>query len=409
MKVLLYSIPAALLLFTGCAQQKSEVYANFMMPPKEIKNINDVKNIKVDVSKIKINGLSKNANKDVANMIKGKLSSLVYKEQFLNVSDDILNKSLTSLEKNSKNSHGYSNFSTLKVKNSTLKVDVNINLKKTTGTQKVTTKLLTQHYREKRVGKKYPRPIGVKSGKPTISIVTNDVPFIKYVANADLNIKLYNVHNQVVYTKKFSNLELTKKLGGSSKSVVELPTDLSIVSELLTDKLREVVYDLSPHKESRKLVVNEKGDASVVALMKATAFSESAIRLDDVISKQETAIEKEKKELKVKYEESLKKAKDQKAKDKLTLSYEEKVKSLYKPLTADYENMGILTEIFGDLEDASNWYSQAVEADGANKIAKLSLQRVNKNFSKQKALKRMNGGKMDNKSSYKNKDNIKDR
>ena len=403
MKVLLYSIPAALLLFTGCAEQKSEVYANFLMPPKEIKNVNDVKNIQIDVNKIRINGLSKNAKKDVANMIKGKLSALVYKEQFLDVSDDILGKSLKNFRKESKNYHGYGKFYTDNPTTSKLKVDVNINIKKTTGKQRVVTKLVSQSYGVKMVGKKYPRPVAVKSGRPSVSNVTNNVPFIQYVATADLDIKLYNSHNKVVYTKSFPNLSLTKKLGGSSKSVVELPTDLSIVSELLTNKLREVVFDLSPHNESRKLVINEKGNPTVVALMKATAFSESANRLDDVISKQETAIETEKKELKLKFEESLKKAKDQKAKDSLTKSYNEKVKSLYKPLTADYENMGILNEILGDLETANYYYGEAVNADSANKLAKLSIQRVNNTLDKQKHL---NGIKA--KSNYKNKEN-KDR
>ena len=402
MKTLLYALPAALLLFTGCAQKKSEVYADFLMPPKEITNINDVKDIKINIKNIQINGLSKKANKDISNLVKGKLSALVYKENFLNVSDDTLGKNFT---KASKNYHGYGKFYQDKPNYSILDVDLKVNVKKTSGTEKVTTKLEYQRYTTKYVGKKFPRPVGVPSGSPTITTATNNVPFVNYVVTADMNIKLTNGTKKVVYTKTFANLKLTKKIGGNSKVVTELPTDLSIVSELLTNKLRDIVYDLSPHTVSRKLVVNESGDASVVALMKATAFSDAADKLDGVITKQETDIEIKIKELTVKYDTDIKKAKDQKAKDSLTASHKSKIKGLYKPVAADYENMGVLNEILGDMEMASYFYEESKKADSSNSRLEISLNRIKDTVEKQKTLKTMSVKK---KSTYKNKDN-KDR
>ncbi len=403
MKSLLYLVPAAVFLFTGCAQQKSEVYANFLMPPKEIKNVEDVKNLKIDVNIVKFKGLNNKASKDISNLIKGKLAALVYKEQFLNVSDDLLGKSLGDLNKKSKNQHGYGKFYADKPSASRLVIDASINIRKTTGKEKVEVELLSQSYTVKYGKGKYPKPYSVPSGQPSISYSNNIVPFINYVATADLSIKLYNSNKKVIYTKLLPNLKLEKKIGGKSTSVTELPTDLSITSELLTDKLRQIVFDLSPHNESRKLVLNEKGDASVVALMKATAFSEAANRLSDVITEKEEAIEAQKKKLSAKLEESLKKAKDKKAKDSLNKSYDNDVKNLYVPLSADYENMGILNEIFGDLETSNYYYEEAINANKLNTHIKLSIKRVNTTMNQQNILKNMT-----NKSSYKNKDN-KDR
>ena len=411
MKTLLYIIPAAVFLFTGCAQQKSEVYASFLMPPKEIKNINDVKNINININKIKVTGLSnRKATKDVANMIKGKLSALVYKEQFLEVEDDILNKKyINNFNKNTYNVHGYGKFTKDAKKTSQLSIDVKININKTKGNKKVITKLYTQNYKTVYRGKKFPRPVGVPSGRAIVNNLSTIVPFVNYVATADISVKLSNANKKVIYTRTFPNLSLEKKLGGTSKEVIELPTDLSIVSELITDKLRAIVFDLSPHKESRKLVLNEAGDLSVIALMKATAFSEAHQKLDSLINKAQVNIEKEEKLLKAELALSLKKAKDQKAKDQLTKSYNDKIKNLSKPFAADYENMGILMEIFGDLEDSNNWYSQAAEADSANKTAQLSATRVSKVFNDQKSLKKMmKKSDIKAKSTFQEKDN-KDR
>jgi hypothetical protein len=406
MKYLLYLIPAVLLLFTGCAQQKAEVYATFLMPPKKIKNVKDVENLNINIKKLKVSGLKKYTSKDISNMVKGKMSDLVYKEQFLNVKDDVISgKTLKKFNKKSFNYHKYGKFTTTNVKTSSLNFDINVKLHKVKGREKVITLLETQAYKTKTVGKKFPRPISVPRGEPRITKVINKVPYITYTVSGTIHAALYNKRNKKIYEKSFSNLKLTKKLGGTSTNVIEMPTDLSIVSELITNKLRDIVFDLSPHKESRKLVLNEKGDASVVALMKATAFSEASVRLDKVLITKEKEIDEKTKQLDIKLAQSLKKAKDEKAKKELKQEYANSVKELYIPLAPDYENMGILMEIFGDLKSAEDFYSKSLEANNANLQVKEAIKRVTDTFKRQQML-RKSGAKA--KTNYKSKDN-KDR
>ena len=97
MKYILYLLLIVLFLFTGCAEQKSQVYVKFLTPSNKIQNLDDVKNIKITVNKINLKGISNKSKQDIANLIKGKLSALVYKEQFLDVSDDLLQENIKSL------------------------------------------------------------------------------------------------------------------------------------------------------------------------------------------------------------------------------------------------------------------------------------------------------------------------
>jgi len=381
----------------GCVAPQGAVYTSFLMPPKKVQNVNDVKNIKIVINKMKLSGFSKNSKIDLSQLVEGKISALIYKEQFLNVYDPVISKDIRLLNNKAKNHHGYSKFYANNTKFSTLQINLQMNLQKHSGTDIVKTTLRHQNY-----GVKYSKkgvPMSVPKGKPTYRHVKTNVPYKQYDLKANLHIQLLNTNKELLYKKDFTNITLSRKIGGDTLKTTEIPTEMELVSEALVEKLKEVITEISPHKESRQLVVNEKGDSSVVALMKGTAFSDAIVLLDKTIEKKEVELNLKKKELELVYKEKLLKAKDKKEKTSLIKSKENDILSLYKPLSPEYENMGILNEILGDLVSAKYYYELAYKYDTANSSANNSIKRVKGTLNKVNQLANIATTK------YKNKDN----
>lgn len=394
----IFLIIAVVIISVGCVAPQGPVYKSFLMPPKKIKNVNDVKNIKIVVNKIKLSGFPKNSKVDLSQLIKGKASALIYKEQFLDVYDPVISKNIRSFNKQARNNHGYSKFYANSPKFSTLQINLEMKLQKHSGIDTIKTTLKHQNY-----GVKYSKkgvPMAVPSGKPRYSYVKTDVPYKQYNLKANLHIKLFNTKKELVYKRDFTNISLSKKIGGDTLKTIEIPTEIELASDTLVDKLKEVVSDISPHKETRQLIVNEKGDPSVVALMKGTAFSDAIVLLDKTIEKKEAKLNLKKEELKLAYKEKLIKAKDEKEKTSLIKSKENDILSLYKPLSPEYENMAILNEILGDLVSAKYYYELSYKYDNTNSGANNSIKRVEKTLNKVTQL-----AKITTKTKYKNKDN----
>lgn len=393
-------IATVTLFFTaGCVQQEG-VYANYVMPPKKIQNISEIKDIKINLNKLSISGFSKNVKPDIQEMVEGKLSAIINKEQFLNVYDNAINKDIIRFNKNSKNHHGYGKFYADNPKFATLQLQIDLKLVKNSGVDNVQTTLKYQAY-----GVEYSKkgvPMAKPSGDPKYTKVSTKVDYTDYKLVANINAIIYNNQKKVIYNKTFNNITLTKKIGGDTLKSADIPTELELVSSLLVPKFTEIIFDISPHKESRKLVVNETGDKSVVALMKGTAFSEAVVLLDSVIEKQENEVKTKKTEVEKSYEEKFTKAKDEKEKSELEKSKENDILALYKLIAPNYDNMGILNEIFGDLISAKYYYELASKYDSSLASAKTSIQRVENTLSKVEQLKKLDAKIKNN---YKNQEN----
>lgn len=408
MKKILLSIPVAVLVFTGCTPQKQGVYADFIMPPKKIKDINEIKNIKIDVSSVRVDGLSSKFKSDIKNMIEGRFASSISKEQFLNVSDKNLEANrLNKLSQLAFNHHGYDKFHTQEHKNSTMKVTLNIKKKIDENSDNVKLTLVKQNYKVEYTEGDYPAPMSVPSGDPIFTYVNKTVPYIKYNITVDLNAKIYNNDGKLIYEKSFNNINLNKKIGGANKTAKAIPTDLELVSTAVSNKIDEIVKDISPYKETRALHVNEKGDKTSVVLIKATAFNDAAYALDEHILKLESDIEKQEQEIELKYEEKLKTIEKDEEKKEILKQKDEDISKLYTILSPDYENMGLINEILGDTQSAVDYYSMAFEFDPNNKTAKSKLNRLQSLIEKQNEMRKITKT-VKSKNSYKNQDN-KDR
>lgn len=408
MRKTLLIIPAAMIIFSGCVQQKQGVYADFVMPPKKIKNINEIKNIKINVKNVQLSGVPKKFKVDIARMLEGKFASSIFKEQFLDVADPNLeSKNLSKLSKIAFNHHGYEQFSCVNSKTARLDLSIKVNKRIKKDIDDITLRLARQSYKVKYTKGDYPAPISVPEGRPSYTTVNKKVPYTNFNLNVDLDVKLYGINGELLYENSFNNIAVNEKIGGDTLKVKTHPTDLELIALAVSDKIKKVVKDISPYKETRALHVNEKGNKTAVTLMKATAFNDAAYALDEYISKTEAEIEKQEQEIEKKYSEKIAAAKEEKEKESLMQNKKAEISNLYVVLSPEYENMGILNEILGDIASAYDYYSTAFEYDSKNTSAEKSMKRVETLIKKQKELAILSKD-IDVKHIFKNKEN-KDR
>jgi glycogen debranching enzyme len=162
-----------------------------------------------------------------------------------------------------------------------------------------------------------------------------------------------------------------------------------------------VVKDISPHNVERTLYVNEAGDPTAVALIKATAFSEAYKRLCQVLEENAAEYKREAGEIKKDFAEQIKEAQAAElAPEELetqvkTLRAEEKGALLAAGLfrSPDFENMAIVCEAMGITDEALDFYGLAAGADPGNSAAASALARVSKLADKVVIFKdKINGG-----------------
>ncbi|WP_432736951.1 tetratricopeptide repeat protein [Maridesulfovibrio sp. FT414] len=366
---------------TGCKSSKRMVYADYIMPPKAVSDVTQIQKLIIDTPSITIerNGIDRKTSATISdvfsNTLVNNLSSKLYYNGYIKAADEVYGDcdGLTQVRKcMARSRHGYDVKIVPARRTAKLKVDVNINYTRSQGTDTINTTLVTQNYSVafNEDGVPY-----AEADTPTYRYVSSNVPYINIKAKGSLTCSVYDYTGKKIYSRVFDDLEFEKKAGGDSGSNAEAPYP-EIAQSLFNDAIGKVVTDISPHRESRALVVNEKGDSSVVALIKGTAFYDAKNMLGAILDSANEKIEKESAEANLKYDQLVAEAVEPEKKTALEQERAEAIVDITKSFSPDFENMGIILEIVGDRNDALEYYQLAANADPQNESAKESLSRI---------------------------------
>ena len=375
------SVCLALMILTaaGCSNKKRMVYAEYIMPPIAISDVTSIEKINIVKPKISLSGISRKKFRDInnvfSNAIVNDFSSKLYYNGYLKPADEVYGdinglKYVRTELANSK--HGYDVKIVKERKHANLKVTADIKFSRTKGMDTINVTLVNQTYSIATNDKGVPF---AQPNKPTKQIITKKIPYIEVKAKGRIVCSLYDFSGKKIYSRNFNDLEFENKAGGNAGSNAEDPY-LVIAQNLFNDAISKVVKDISPHRETRSLTVNEKGDSSAVALIKGTAFFDAMDRLGSITDKEQETIEKESAEINSKYDELIEKTEDAEKKAALEQERTQDLIAATKDSSPDYENMAIILEIIGDRSEALEYYKMAAKFDPENINANKAVLRV---------------------------------
>lgn len=379
-KLGLYGLSAGIaVIMTGC--ETPTVEADYVLPARKVV---DVSKIDVVTLKVKANVKGNMAGDKAMNetLVRQMLSSRLYKGGYYQVMDDLWGDAEGAerigklLAKQVDAGHMYSTFyigetipdsekcpncgaactkceSLHKGLEAKAELEVTIDLD-------LNTKELAEEREFELVTMPY-LPVKVKEGMPPISApnaieakkAKQKVPtkVYKTVALGTVTAKLKGVNGKecpVEYSNTFK-LPIVKaeKKAGSPQSNLACPSQLEAFAEAISPAIAEIVSDISPYTETRKLVVNENGDARIVTLLRAQAFREAVEFVTEL-------------------------ARSGKATD------------------ADYENMGIALEAMGRFELALKAFKKAAKfnPEKPSATAQAAVVRVEKILAGNKAVEK---------------------
>ncbi len=412
----------------GCQQsQKRSLVARYIVPPKVVRDVSSLQNLVIAPPRITLTanygGKSEQARlaSVFTNCLNQRLTAGIYEEHFFNVQDELHGnpRGLAALNKHLAHAHGYSIKPAPILSRAQITTRANIQLSKTRGKDRIVTQLVTIPYTIEHSDDGVPYAVPNTEAQTTRDHVS-EVPFVKIVAKGQLRVQLRDTEKHVVYDKVFKDLTYEKKVGGDSftkdgeqdgdddstsdfmsslfgtsavtfnapdegiserqiegkDSVEAMPTVLEIASALFDKAIDKVIKDISPHKEERTLFVNENGDTTAVVLMKATAFSEAYKRLCDVVETHDKVYAGEAGKIKRDFAERIQEAQDAAHKEQLQAERKAALTEAGLSRSPDYENMAIVCEAMGILDEALEFYERAAEADPANEHAAQSLARL---------------------------------
>ena len=384
----LFILVLSLIMFSNCAPQR-EIYAKYSLPPNSVLDFAPLRNLHIQSLNVRIRGNYRPLGQQSVfeSYLRDRLAALIYKEHFYKMSDVIYRnydgeKQLQSLLKGQ---HGYDLIHSHKPGSAKIYIKTAITINRTRGTDMVKTTLITLPYKtiyKNEHGNRVPYSKPNYAGQ-TVKTVSTRVPYEEVSANASLTISIKDKNGRLKYSRSFKNLKFKKKVGGGG-DISAPPTALEVAGELFNSPLETIVADISPHREPRLLEVNENGDKSAVVLMKATAFSEAAMKLDAVIAKNEKKFREISAEISVEYGKKRGEAKKSPLKEAEKRAKVKKLESERKRAlveagrfrSPDYENYAICMEVMGYIPDAIEFYNKACRADPENQTAKDSLIRV---------------------------------
>ena len=324
---LLACLGVGVLWLTGCATVEQPI-ASFTMPPQAI-SAGDL--AKINTLKIVVNSKVKSTNpgKDstcAAGILREKVASRLYQGGYYRVVDVIwgdiygVNKAYDAANV-AKSGHGYPHFVTESFeKAAVLTIDFTASIQAKVVRSMETKKLQRTPYVMERTKDK--EPPKSKADYDHASVREEQTPHdvLQGKAAGNLSFTIVAADGTEVYARQFP---LEKEFGGE----ISCPTDAELIASLIDAAVNEFGSDCSPTKVSRKLVVNEKGDAKAILLLQANAYSDVIARLEALPPKKVTA--------------------------------------------ADYENLGIAFEVLGDIPNAEENYEKAQCASGLKRIEEL--------------------------------------
>ena len=341
---------AAILLVAGCATEI--ITADYVMPPKVIKDIKAVNTMAITANVTLSGNAFSNTDKTCANgALQQRVAARFCQEGYFRTTDFVWGNpdgasKMDDVIRKKESMHGYARHATDPVQNrANLILNLTAAVNAQTVTKNVSFTLKDMPYREERAGK---MPVGRPDPtRMSVQKITKEVELFSIVGTGNLSVELVDKSGKTVYEKNFQNLKYSFET--SVDKHASLPSNAAVIAEMIVPAIETVVADLSPHKESRQLIVSEDGDKTVVLLLKAQAFTEAITAADELKEKN----------------------------------------------FADYENLGLAHELIGNYSDAKDAFNEALKHKAGSKIATEGIARIDDILAGKKALRKMNAKKTD--------------
>jgi len=323
---------ASILIIVGCATEET-ITAEYVMPPAMVKDIKAIDTLSI-ITNTKLSGnAAKESDTTYANGCLQQSVAARFTEEGFYRSTDIVWGNVDGVSKMSdiigkkESQHGYARFTTdSEFKRANLELTLDVKIDSETVKKNVAFTLKNVPYTEKKAGSV---PIGAP-GTPSIKTATGQFDVFAITGTGTLTAMLTDKSGKVVYQKTFPDLKYSYETNEKIHS--SLPTNAAVVAKMIIPAVEMMVADLSPHKEKRKLTVNEDGNIKAVVLLKAQAFTEAISTLDDS----------------------------------------------EKKTYADYENLGLAYEIIGEYSAANEAFEEALKLENGSRIATDGIARITK-------------------------------
>ncbi|CAH2031434.1 hypothetical protein [Trichlorobacter ammonificans] len=377
MHTLLFIILVAIVtMLSGCATER-KLFATYTMPPQIVSNVSDVAKVVIMQPKVKVQSNVPGRFDDLsAAYLKERLSAKIYNEQYIKVADDLYGNGgakLNSLTGRLPGSFGLRHASSEKMLGAQISIVSDLTFRENRGTDVVSVELKTVPYVIKYSKKGVPSS-SADTKNASVRRKETKVDYREHTLEGNLDVSIRGADGKVLYANRFENLKVNRKTGGDTLQETSLPLFSQLMAELIDDSLDTVVKSISPYKETRPLVLNDKGDPKSITLMKASAYSEAMEALQPLVKSFEAKQKSVEESINKAYEDELRKL-EQTIKDpkelaaasiKAKADKDAKIKDAGKPFVADFENIGTLHEVMGDLEFAHEYYRKSLDLDSTN-------------------------------------------
>jgi hypothetical protein len=366
-KILAATSLVSMLIFGGCKTEET-VTVDYIVPPKEISDVNSISTLEI-IPNVKLSGSAiKNftVEKQLVNVaLTQSLSSRLCQNGYIKPVDSIWGNidgvaQMDELISEKDSKHGYARIMTDSMEE---RATMNLNLTLTMNSNRVQDEIIKElvdtpykiEYRdEKREYKsgdqKRTATVRVPYSSPDKS-TSKKVSFktIAYVVSGSgtLTAELVDKSGVKVYEKSFPNLSYSFRTSESVHGGV--PTNTEVIAKMILPAIEEIAKDISPHKESRTLEINTDGSKKAVLLLRSLALTEAITALDEL--------------------------KDTKS-------------------SADYENLGVAYEAIGEYVSAESAFAKATELNPASEFAAQCKKRITSILEEKKQL-RKNARKLD--------------
>jgi len=346
-------LSAAVLLVAGCAAET--VTADYVMPPKAVKNIRSIDTMAITANvKLSGNALGKKDKTFAKGALQQRVAARFCQEGFFKTTDFVWGNpdpaggasQMEDAIRKKESMHGYARHTSAPVQDrAELILDLTAKINAQTEKKVLSVALRDVPYKVERDGH---RPVGVPDpNNIRIKKVSVPIDVFSIVGTGSLSVKLIDKSGKKVYERNFPDLKYSFETSESMHA--SLPSNSAVIAEMIVPAIETIVADLSPHKESRALELNEDGAENAVLLLKAQAFTEAIAALDEI--KEKTC--------------------------------------------ADYENLGLAYEVIGDYNAAEEAFNEALKLKPGSKIATAGNERIQDILAGKKELRKMKPKKND--------------
>ncbi len=357
---------AAMLLAVGCASE--HVTADYTMPARAVTDVGAVSLLNiVSVAKLSGNRIADGDDVRAAELVRQHLSARLYQEGFYQITDTIWGPDIKGAaaigEFSRKNSsrHGYANFSSM-APDATgrleLELELVVDADRQVRNEEIT--LTSIPYVDTPRTDPYDRPSSYPNPDTSTHIkrvVAANYEVWKVSGTGSLKAKLFNSKTgKLVYEKTF-------EVSPPDNDPRCEPTLLRAIAAAVDPAIREILFDISPHEESRSLEVNEDAHPRIVALLAAKDFIDTVLEVEQLeIAKKKAPTDK----------------------------------NVYTPVAADFENKAVALEVLGRYAESKMAWKEALKLQPDYAPALEGLKRIDGILSGKQKIKDSGAGKTGN-------------